>query len=178
MRPPRKCAPDGTGSRAIAVVPRPDRTNDKEVVVMSKVIKPARPRTWAPPGLMGLMVLPAFLAGCASVSQDVDAYYRQMAYNYKEAEEKAKVDLVALESETKALAATGEFGKYRRAKRELDRVKKWEARCDKEANRFKKAAEWTEAHLHVERPPIPDGPPAYGKDADDAVLQASGTKDP
>jgi hypothetical protein len=101
-----------------------------------------------------------------------------MAYNYREAQEKAKVDALSLEGQTKALAATGEFGKYRRAERELNRVKSWEARCEKEANRFKKAAEWTEAHLHVERPPIPDGPPAYRKDADDAVLQASGTKDP
>jgi len=142
---------------------------------MSKTLKPVGRWAWA---RLGLLVLPPCLAGCASVSQDVDAYYRQMAYNYKEAEEKAKIDALALEGETKALAATGEFGKYRRAQRELNRVKKWEERCENEANRFKKAAEWTEAHLHVERPPIPDGPPGYGTDADEAVLQASGTKDP
>ncbi len=33
-----------------------------------------------------------------SVSEDVDAYYRQMAYNYSEAEEKAKADVVTLEN--------------------------------------------------------------------------------
>jgi hypothetical protein len=118
------------------------------------------------------------MAGCASVAQDVDAYYRQMAYNYKEAQGKAKIDASTLEGETKMLAATGEFNKYRRTQRELNRVKAWEARCEKEADRFKKAAEWTEKHLHVERAPIPDGPPGYDKDADDAVLRASGTNDP
>ena len=55
---------------------------------------------------------------------------------------------------------TGEFRKYKRTKRELDRVKKWEAKCEHEADRFEKAAEWTEAHFHLTRPPIPDGPPA------------------
>jgi hypothetical protein len=144
---------------------------------MSKTLRPVGRWAWAQPALLGLLVLPPCLAGCASVSQDVDAYYRQMAYNYKEAQEKAKIDALALEGETKTLAATGEFGKYRRAQRELNRLKQWEERCEYEANRFKKAAEWTEAHLHVERPPIPDAPPGYGKDVDQAVLQASGTKD-
>jgi hypothetical protein len=155
----------------------PDRANDKEVVVMSKTLEPAHPWAWARRVLLALLVLPLYLVGCASVSQDVDAYYRQMAYNYKEAQQKAKMEALTLESETKVLASTGEFGKYRRAQRELNRVKSWEARCEKEANRFKKAAEWTEAHLHVERPPIPDAPPGYGSDADEAVVQTSGTKD-
>jgi hypothetical protein len=112
------------------------------------------------------------------MSEDVDAYYRQMAYNYKEAQEKANIEVLSLEGETKMLAATGEFGKYRRTNRELKRVKSWEAHCEKEANRFKKAAEWTEAHFHLARPPIPDGPPVHGTNTDEAVLQASGTKDP
>ncbi len=113
------------------------------------------------------------------MTEDVDAYYRQMAYNYKEAEEKAKSRTrVTLESESKLLAATGEFGKYRRSKRELERVKSWEAKCEKEAKRFQKAAEWTEAHFHLEKPPIPDQPPGYHADLDPAVLPASGVKDP
>jgi hypothetical protein len=119
----------------------------------------------------------ACLAGCAAVSQDVDAYYRQMAYNYNEAKEKAKLDALTLEGQAKALAATGDYGKYRRTHRELERVKTWEARCEKQANRFKKAAEWTEEHFQVARPPIPDGPPGLGPEPDQAVRQASGRED-
>jgi hypothetical protein len=127
--------------------------------------------------LLGLLVAASLFAGCASVSEDVDAYYRQMAYNYNEAKEKAKMDALTLEGQSKALASAGNLAKYRRTERELQRVKSWEARCEHQANRFKKAAEWTEAHLHVARPPIPDGPPGVGPDADQAVRQASGATD-
>jgi hypothetical protein len=145
---------------------------------MSETGRPARPSAWPWASLLGLLVAAPCLSGCASVSQDVDAYYRQMAYNYKEAEEKAKMDGRTLESESKALAATGEFGKYRRAQRRLDRIKSWEAKCEKEANRFERAAEWTEAHFHLEKPPIPDRPPGYHADVDTSVLPASGVKEP
>jgi hypothetical protein len=118
------------------------------------------------------------VAGCASVTEDVDAYYRQMAYNYKEAEEKAKMDELSLESQSKALATTGQFKRQKRVQRELERVKAWEAKCEKQAGRFEKAAEWTEARFHLKRPAIPDGPPRLGKSADDAVQQASGAKSP
>jgi hypothetical protein len=118
------------------------------------------------------------VCGCAAVSQDVDAYYRQMAFNYNEAKEKAKMDALTLEGQSKALAATGDVGKYRRTQRELERVKAWEAKCEKQANRFKKAAEWTEGHFHVARPPIPDGPPGLGPETDQAVRQASTAKEP
>jgi hypothetical protein len=133
-------------------------------------------RPW--PGLPLLAVMAMAMAGCASMTEDVDAYYRQMAYNYKEAVEKAKMDELSLESQTKALAATGEFKMHKRAQRELDRVKKWEEKCEKQAGRFEKAAEWTEARFHLTRPAIPDGPPGIGKSGDDAVLQASGAKNP
>ena len=64
------------------------------------------------------------MAGCASMTQDVDAYYRQMAYNYREAGEKAKVDEVTLDSQAKALATTGELHDgSSETKRELERVK-------------------------------------------------------
>ena len=109
-------------------------------------------------------MLASSLAGCASVSQDVDAYYRQMAFNYKEAEEKAKMDAVTLENETKVLATTGDFSKLKAAQRRLNRVKDWEEKCEKEAKRFEKAAEWTEAHFHLEKPQIPDKPPGYHAD--------------
>jgi uncharacterized protein (DUF1800 family) len=130
------------------------------------------------PGLPLLAVIAVAMAGCASVTEDVDAYYRQMAYNYKEAEEKAKMDELSLESQAKALAATGQFKRQKRVQRELDRVKAWEAKCDKQAGRFEKAAEWTEARFHLTRPAIPDGPPGTGKSGDEAVLQASGAKGP
>ena len=55
------------------------------------------------------------MAGCASMTQDVDAYYRQMAYNWREAGEKAKVDELSLESQAKVLAATGDFRRHKRA---------------------------------------------------------------
>ena len=39
-------------------------------------------------------------------------------------------------------------------------MKAWEAKCEKQAGRFEKAAEWTEARFHLTRPfAIPDGPP-------------------
>ena len=82
---------------------------------MSETLEPARSAVVGAAGPVGAHGRAGLcLAGCASVSQDVDAYYRQMAYNYKEAEEKAKMDAVALENETKVLATTGDFGKSRR----------------------------------------------------------------
>jgi len=127
---------------------------------------------------LGAFALVAGLSGCASVSQDVDAYYRQMAYNYKEAEEKAKTDVVTLENESKVLATTGDFHKLKRAQRKLSRIKAWEEKCENEAKRFEKAAEWTEAHFHLAKPPIPDRPPGYHADEDAAVMQASAAKGP
>jgi hypothetical protein len=148
-----------------------------EVVVMSQTLPSNHARLSMLRHLLGLFVAAPWLAGCASVSQDVDAYYRQMAYNYNEAKEKAKMDALTLEGQSKALASSGDFTRYRRTQRELDRVKSWETRCEKQANRFKKAAEWTEGHLHVARPPIPDGPPGLAPETDQAVRQASGAKD-
>ncbi len=113
------------------------------------------------------------------MTQDVDAYYRQMAFNYREALEKAKVDEVSLTSQANILASTGETHRAMRTERALDRVKKWEAKCEREADRFEKAAEWTEARFHLKRPStIPDGPSGAIESRDDAVLQASGTKSP
>ena len=122
-------------------------------------------------------MLAAGIAGCASFSEDADAYYRQMAYNYREAQEKAKVEEAQLERASNALAATGQTGKSQRAHHELERVKSWEEKCGKQALRFQKAAEWTEAHFHLKRPAIPDGPPTHESSEDQAVLQASGAKD-
>jgi hypothetical protein len=135
-------------------------------------------RWWARWVLCGFSVLALSPAGCMSMSQDVDAYYRQMAFNYKEAQEKAKMDAVTLENETKVLATTGDFSNLKKAQRRLGRVKAWEEKCEKEAKRFEKAAEWTEAHFHLEKPKIPGAPPRSEAVEDTSVLQASGAKTP
>lgn len=128
--------------------------------------------------LPALFVIAVGMTGCASMTEEADSYYRQMAYNWKESEEKAKVDELSLDNEAKVLAATGDFRRHKKVKRELDKVKAWEAKCEKQAARFEKAAVWTEAHFHLTRPPIPDGPRSMGPSEDQAVLQASGAKDP
>jgi hypothetical protein len=145
---------------------------------MSETLGPTGSRSRARWNVLGLVVLASSLASCASVSQDVDAYYRQMAYNYKEAEEKARMDAITLENETKVLATTGDFSKLKASQRRLNRVKNWEEKCEKESKRFEKAAEWMEARFHLEKPPIADKPPGYHADTDRAVMQASGVKDP
>jgi hypothetical protein len=145
---------------------------------MSETLESTGSRSRARSSLFGLVVLASSLSGCASVSHDVDAYYRQMAYNYKEAEEKARMDAITLENETKVLATTGDFSKLKAARRRLNRVKDWEEKCEKESKRFEKAATWMEARFHLEKPQIPDKPPGYHADQDTAVMQASGVKDP
>ena len=119
------------------------------------------------------------MTGCASMTGEADAYYRQMAYNWREALDKAKVDEVSLTSQANVLASTGDTRKAMRTERELERVKKWEVKCERQADRFEKAAEWTEARFHLTRPStIPDAPSGTGNSQDNAVLQASGVKSP
>ena len=93
-------------------------------------------------------------AGCAAMSQDVDAYYRQMAFNFQEAADKAKLDEVALENESRVLGVTGDQSRYRKAQKQLARIKAWEEHCAKEKLRFEKAAEWMETHLKVKKTEI------------------------
>jgi hypothetical protein len=145
---------------------------------MSQVLMPVLRRVSSGVPRLGLLATLLYLTGCASVSSDVDAYYRQMAYNYKEAQEKAKIDVVTLENETKVLAVTGEMRQLKRAQRRLAKIKDWEEKCGKEATRFEKAAEWTEARFHLSKPAIPDQPPGYKAIEDPAVQQAAGAKDP
>ena len=87
---------------------------------MSETLGPTGSHSRARLNVLGLVVLASSLAGCASVSQDVDAYYRQMAYNYKEAEEKARMEAITLENETKVLATTGDFSKLKASSAELE----------------------------------------------------------
>jgi hypothetical protein len=154
------------------------KTSDKEVVAMSETLRPARVRSWARWASFGLSVLALSPAGCTSMSQDVDAYYRQMAVNYNEAAEKAKLDVVTLENEAKLLATTDDFSHLKKTQRKISHIKEWEEKCEHQAKRFEKAAEWTEAHFHLEKPKAADKPPGSDGVADTAVLQASGAKDP
>ena len=75
---------------------------------MSTNLSPPRVRTRLWLLFPALFVTALGMAGCASMTQDVDAYYRQMAYNWRESLEKAKVDELSLQSQAKVLASTGE----------------------------------------------------------------------
>jgi hypothetical protein len=127
------------------------------------------------------LVIP--LAGCASTTRSVDAYYRQMAVNYQEALDKAKLDEVALENQSKVLGATGDQSKYRKAKRQIEKIRSWEEHCAKEKKRFEKAAEWMESHLKVDKSVVMSkldvkDPMLHPPDEDRAVLKAGDTSNP
>jgi hypothetical protein len=94
-----------------------------------------------------LLTLGIWPCGCAAITQDVDAYYRQMAVNYKEAIERAKIEELSLENQSRVFAVTGDDKQHRRARRELDRVRSWEEHCAREQQRFEKAAKWMESHF-------------------------------
>jgi acyl-[acyl carrier protein]--UDP-N-acetylglucosamine O-acyltransferase len=87
------------------------------------------------------------LGGCAAVTQDVDAYYRQMAVNYKEAIDDAKVEELKLEKKAQIYAVTKDQKELRRTERTLARVRSIEERYTREQERFDKAAKWMESHL-------------------------------
>jgi hypothetical protein len=87
------------------------------------------------------------LGGCASMTQDVDAYYRQMAVNYKEAIDDAKIEETQLEKKAQIYAVTKDKKELRRTERELEQVRSWEEHCAREQQRFGKAAKWMETHL-------------------------------
>jgi hypothetical protein len=128
-----------------------DSANDKEVVVMSHTVlsrrtKPVR-RVFA------MLVLIPVLPGCIAVATDVRDYYREMANNYHAEMEKAKMDAVTLEGESRMLAKNGDFHRFKRTEREVARIKAWEAKCAKQEARFEKAAHWTEEHYHLDHQP-------------------------
>jgi hypothetical protein len=110
------------------------------------------------------MALAAGLAGCGAVKQDVYQYYRQMAQNYHEAAEKAKLDAITVDAESRGLLQAGDVHKYNRARRELARLKDWEARCEVQRERFEKAARKLEPGLMHGQFGAPDGE-ATAKDA-------------
>ncbi len=117
------------------------------------------------------------LSGCASYSQSVDAYYRQMASNYADALKEAKIREIAVEKQAKVLAATGD-SRYHKYERELKSLRKWQEHCAREQQRFEKAATWMEAHLVREKkdagkPSELDETPA--RDLSEGPLQLQGT---
>jgi hypothetical protein len=91
--------------------------------------------------LATLLVIAAWLAGCAAISQDVDRYYRQMAYNFQVAEAKAKADAEILEGKSRVAVQAGDLHRYSSVQKELARLKDWQAHCAKQRERFEKAAE-------------------------------------
>jgi ATPase subunit of ABC transporter with duplicated ATPase domains len=143
---------------------------------MSETMKAGR-------GCAGVLRLPLLLlmlsmAGCASVTEDVDKYYRQMEYNYKEAQDRAEKQTASLQRQSSVLAASGDVRKAQKTQKEIERIKAWEAKMAKEEKRFQKAAEWTEKHFHLEKPAI-DGEPISARPPDEGVsLQPSEIKNP
>jgi uncharacterized protein YgiM (DUF1202 family) len=129
--------------------------------------------------LLGLLILAPGFAGCASMTQDVDAYYRQMAFNFQEAADKAKLNEVALENESRVLGVTGDQSRYRKAQKQLRRIKDWEEHCAKEKVRFEKAAEWMETHLKVKKAEIKgeNEPASEPKTAGSSDLEKSSAHD-
>jgi hypothetical protein len=87
------------------------------------------------------------LGGCAAVTQDVDAYYRQMAVNYEEALDDARLEETKLEKKAQLFAVTKDRKELRRTERDLERVRSFEEHCIREQKRFDKAAKWMESHL-------------------------------
>jgi hypothetical protein len=152
MRAPGIWSPDGTGAGLVTAGPQCDITGDREVAVMKPISGHGRsPRVGR---LLGLGVLSLGLAGCAAMTQDVDKYYRQMAYNYQEALDKAKLDEVTLQNQEKVLAVTGDQSGYRKARRQLEKIRSWEEHCVYEKKRFEKAAEWMEGRFAIKKPDI------------------------
>ena len=121
---------------------------------------------------LAFLSLSVSLAGCAAMTQDVDAYYRQMTVNYQEAIDKAKVDEASLENQSRMLLATGDQSRYRKVQRELSRVRSWEERCIWEKKRFEKAAKWMESHFDLDEKAKDAGSTARG------VLEAARPENP
>jgi hypothetical protein len=127
---------------------------------------------------LSLLFLMVSMGGCASVSQDVDLYYRQMAFNYKEAQERAKKQTASLERQSSVLAASGDTNKLHRNQKEIERIKAWEAKMAKQEKRFEKAAKWTEEHFHLEKPAIAGEPTGRRPEDEGLSLQPSEIKNP
>lgn len=127
---------------------------DREVAVRRQSWKLAGPRAWSSAWPLGVLL--AGLSGCAAVKQDVYQYYCQMARNYHEAEQKAKFDAIALEAKSRGHLQAGEIHQFKRSRRELARIKDWEARCAARQERFEQAARKLESVMPSESAPAPE----------------------
>jgi hypothetical protein len=113
-------------------------------------------------GLPAVLIVTACLSGCASINQDVHRYYSQMAQNYKEAEDKAKMDALTLEGESHSLLQAGDMHGYNKAQKELARIKNWQSRCAWQRERFEAAAKKLEGPADPKKLPdqVMEPPPA------------------
>ena len=119
----------------------------------------------------------ACLSGCASITQDVHRYYRQMAINYKEAEDKAKMDAMTLEGESRSLLQAGDLHGYNKAQKELARIKNWQANCARQRERFEKAAQKLEGPADPKKAADPgNGTASGGSLSDGCLLRQFGTR--
>jgi hypothetical protein len=64
-----------------------------------------------------------------------------MAYNFKQAEAKAKADAEILEGKSRVAVQAGDLHRYSSVQKELVRLKDWQVHCAKQRERFEKAAE-------------------------------------
>ncbi len=103
--------------------------------------------------LTTVLLMGAWFAGCAAISQDVDRYYRQMAHNFQEAEAKAKADVEILEGKSRVVVQSGDLHTYGKVQKELARLKDWQAHCAKQRERFEKAAEKLEKKSTLSKSP-------------------------
>jgi hypothetical protein len=128
------------------------QTDDMEVAVMRGAMD--RARTGSIARRMAGLCLGIPLAGCASMTQDVDAYYRQMAVNYQEAVEQAKLDETKMEHQAQVLAATGDKKMLQKCERVLAKIRKSEVDYAHQQRRFEKAADWMESHFDINKETI------------------------
>ena len=64
-----------------------------------------------------------------------------MAYNFKQAEAKAKADAEILEGKSKVAVQAGDLHRYSSVQRDLSGLKDWQGHSAKQRERFEKAAE-------------------------------------
>jgi hypothetical protein len=128
------------------------QTDDMEVAVMKGAMD--RARTGSNARWMAVLCLGIPLAGCASMTQDVDAYYRQMAVNYQEAVEQAKLDETKMEHQAQVLATTGDKKMLQKCERVIAKIRKSEVDYAHQQKRFEKAADWLESHFDINKEAI------------------------
>ncbi len=99
---------------------------------------------WRRLAMLGLGLL---LCGCAAVTQDVHAYYREMAGNFKEAVDDAEKEEAKLEKRRQLFAVTKDQRELHRTERDLEKVRSLKEHYTREEQRFDKAAKWMESHF-------------------------------